>query len=41
VLATTLDDLGSFELDEVPSGTYVLELDLVGRLIAIEELRLD
>jgi hypothetical protein len=41
VLATTLDDLGNFELDEVPSGTYVLELDLVGRLIAIEELRLD
>jgi hypothetical protein len=41
VLTTTLDDLGNFEFDEVPSGTYVLELDLIGRLIAIEQLRID
>jgi hypothetical protein len=41
VRTTTLDEVGNFELDEVPSGTYVLELDLIGRLIAIEQLRVD
>jgi hypothetical protein len=41
VLTTTLDDLGNFEFDEVPSGTYVLELDVIGRPIAIEQLRVD
>jgi hypothetical protein len=40
-LATTLDHLGNFEFDGVPAGTYVLELDLTGRLVAVEALRVD
>lgn len=40
-LATTLDDLGNFEFEEVPSGMYALELDLLSRLVVIEPLRVD
>jgi hypothetical protein len=40
-LATTLDDLGNFEFEGVPAGTYVLELDLTGRVVAVEALRVD
>jgi hypothetical protein len=41
LLATTLDDLGNFEFEDVPSGTYALELDLLGRVVVIESLHVD
>jgi hypothetical protein len=41
LLATTFDDLGNFEFEDVPSGTYALELDLLGRVVVIEPLHVD
>src|SRR5579859_4426748 len=40
-LTSTVDDLGNFEFEAVAPGPYVLELDLPGALVIIEELRLD
>jgi hypothetical protein len=40
-LATRLDDLGNFEFADVRPGSYVLEIDVLGNVVVIEELRVD
>jgi hypothetical protein len=35
----TLDDLGNFEIEGLSPGAYVLEVDLPGSLVIVEELR--
>jgi hypothetical protein len=41
-LTTAMDDLGNFEFEGVPAGTYALEIDLPDALVVVvEELRLD
>ncbi|MDQ6674134.1 MAG: hypothetical protein M3069_25910 [Chloroflexota bacterium] len=36
-----LDDLGNFEFDDIPVGSYVLEVELADRVIVVEELHVD
>lgn len=39
--ASALDDLGNFEFEQVPAGSYALEIDVPGALIVVEELHVD
>lgn len=41
VRLTQLDDLGNFELAEIPSGVYVLEIELADAVVVIEALQVD
>jgi hypothetical protein len=41
VATATLDALGNFEIEGVPSGAYTLELELPQRTIVIEQLPID
>jgi hypothetical protein len=36
-----LDELGNFEFDELPRGSYVLEVHLTDQVIIVQELRID
>jgi hypothetical protein len=40
-LTSVLDDLGNFEFEGVPAGSYALELHLPEALVVVEELRVD
>jgi hypothetical protein len=40
LLVSKLDDIGNFEFADLPPSVYVLEVDLPGSLVIVEELRL-
>jgi hypothetical protein len=40
-LSSPMDDLGNFEFEHVPAGTYALEINLPDALVVVEELHFD
>jgi len=40
-MAAQLDDLGNFEFQNVPPGSYMLEIDIAEGVLVVEELQVD